>query len=147
MLIASAMRDLSLGPMDNHLNLNANESRIRPEEELWRRGDSSTTGPDAAEFSTTAAFALLESVASTLVAATELYARNLSDNASSAYAENGLSSKAANTVWDSCDTENPYFNCTVLEFLEYYQGPQMMPFFKAIMVSGRRVNEIDRGFN
>ena len=140
------MRDLSLGPMDYHLNLNANESRIRPEEELWR-GDSSTAGPDPTEFPTTAAFALLESVASTLVAVTELYARNLSDNASSANAENGLSSKAANTVWDSCDTENPYFNCTVLEFLEYYQGPQMMPFFKAIMVSGRRVNEIDRGFN
>lgn len=39
------------------------------------------------------------------------------------------------TVWEPCDRENPMFNCTVLEFLEYYQGPQMMPFVKAIMVS------------
>lgn len=37
--------------------------------------------------------------------------------------------------WEPCDTMNPLFNCSVLEFLEYYQGPQMMPFLKAIMVS------------
>lgn len=120
------MADPSLVSSD-YRYINPNDSAIRPN--LWRDPFNETSMADEADLTATAARLLLESLSAFVIAATTTVS---SWNSS----ENGTELAATTaSVWDSCDTENPSFNCSVLEFLEYHQGPQMMPFFKAIMVS------------
>lgn len=89
---------------------------------------------DEAHYSSTAGtIRLLESLSSLVVAAAAVTTTSSAIENGSDYGELSKST----TIWDPCDTENPLFNCSVLEFLEYYQGPQMMPFLKAIMVSNK----------
>lgn len=113
-IVMAAMADPSLVSMDYRL---VNDTTIRPN--LLLDPTTSAYITESSEFPSTTTRLLLESLYSTL-------------SARNSY-ENGTN--ATSTTWDSCDTENPFFNCSVLEFLEYYQGPQMMPFLKAIMVS------------
>lgn len=122
------MADPSLLPMDYRYT-NPNYTSIWPN--LFQ--DTTTVNPttvaDDAVYSTTALY-LFESLSS-LVTLTLLKPKMSSENGTDTQ-ERGLTTGIGD--WDPCDTENPKFNCSVLDFLEYYQGPQMMPFLKAIMV-------------
>lgn len=102
---------------------------------------TATPNADGAEL-TTPMLHLLESLptlvfatpssTSTSCSSTPFYTENSSENGST----------TSSITWDSCDVENPLFNCSVHEFLQYYQGPQMMPFLKAIMVSNSIVDVV-----
>lgn len=120
------MADPSPVSMDSYRFMDPNETTIQPN--LWQDTTALATDDDGDGSAYSRHLRLLESLASAAVATTAFLSGNSSENGT------GLST-TSDIVWDPCDTENPLFNCSVLEFLEYYQGPQMMPFLKAIMVS------------
>lgn len=123
------MKDPSLVSMDYRFN----DTIFRPNsfpDTIAMNTTEHTPNADGAELPTPPMLHLLESL-STLVLATTSTSTSAFYTANSS--ENGSTTSAI--AWDSCDVENPLFNCSVHEFLQYYQGPQMMPFLKAIMVS------------
>lgn len=122
-----------------------NDTLIRPNLLFDATASSNTTittatfaaAADEAQYSTTTALSnLAESLSSALSFA--VLRNGTWGNDSDTY--NPVLSTVASGVWmDPCEMGNPQFNCSVLEFLEYNQGPQMMPFLKAFMVSRKSV--------
>lgn len=139
------MEDPSLPSKDfrytrvNHSNKTAHQRSIFNDEDDEAANSSSSSSNSAsaegAQISTTSL--LVDYLSSTLAA--QLFDTNDTDNARGNCSDlSGVASGALGMVWDACDAQNPQFNCSVLEYLEYYQGPQTMPFPKAIMVSVTR---------
>lgn len=138
------MEDTSLGSMELRLNprvTHAGNETIHQSSSSILFGDNDDKARPwnvsaAAQFSTTSL--LVDYLSSTLATFLLLDTNNTADNGQA----NGSdlvgvhhSTELPTKVWEPCDAQNPMFNCSVLDFLEYYQGPQTMPYPKAIMVS------------
>lgn len=117
------MASLALVSSDNYFRL------VYPSESTSRLDLLQVFGPNTTDqnYDGSEAFHLYESL-NTLGRPTVLSTTN--------YSANGTDLQfTKDRLWDPCHPENPVFNCSVSDFLEYYQGPQMISLFKAIMVS------------